>query len=142
MSQERVIEEGMGGAGGGDLDDMGDDGYPLARGDAEDVERGAFESYRQRNDDKQFDDAIRMVAGDVGDDPMSRQMCGVSDDLTAELPGGNTDADEAANNSMARGLDAAGSHRPLGASARLDEVGAPWDCVDDPSRIGGGGTPS
>src|SRR4051794_27170132 len=98
MAEERDLTTGMGGAGGGDLDDMGD-GYPLAEGDEEDIERGAFEGYRQRGDDEAFDEAIRMVAGDAGDDMLAKQFGGGSDDLGADLPGGNLNADEVANES-------------------------------------------
>lgn len=131
---ERVIESGMGGAGGGDLDDMGDDGFPEGVPSTEEI------ANRIPGDelDQRLHDALQMVAGQGGGDVETARTMGSGDtDTSPGLPAGNLNVDDirsaqhAARDGIGGGGTASGAD--LGADS---DVGAPWDKVGDAARLG------
>jgi hypothetical protein len=124
LTDDRVLPEGMGGAGGGDLDDMGDVGYPEeAAGTA-----GAVDHIPEDEIDARFHDAIQRVAGTggMGDDVEIRRSMGSGDiDTAPGLPTAGQSAEDVRNTQR--------TARDMTDDA--EDPGAPWDKVDDASRI-------
>jgi hypothetical protein len=130
LTSDRVLPEGMAGAGGGDVDDMGAVGYPdEASGSA-----GAVERLGEDEVDARLHDGLRRVAGTggMGDDVEIRRSMGSGDMETA--PGLSAERQSAADirnaQRTARDLTSDGN-----------DTGAPWDRVDDGSRIDPHGGP-
>jgi hypothetical protein len=123
ITDERVLPEGMGGAGGGDLDDMGDVGYPEeAAGTA-----GAVDRILEDEIDGRFHDAINRVAGSGrGDDIEIRRSMGSGDmDTAPGLPTAGQDVKDVRH----------AQHSARDITDDANDTGAPWDKVDDAARI-------
>lgn len=159
LVEERVFPEGMGGAGGGDVEDVGDVGFPEEAG-------GGPISAQQRELGPHGRDQVLVTgmggagggdADDIGD------LAVGGDDASegrAPLGGGELSFGEAwrmANNSEANDIDTRRTigggdtgtsgdmdmAAPYGGGTGVDagsapgsDVGAPWDRIDDASRLG------
>lgn len=158
-----VETEGMGGAGGGDIDDMGDVGYPrdadgrdvtggrgipegmggAGGGDADDVGDVGYPDWLQ---------ATGGFPGGSGEDiEIAREMGGGSLDTLPEIPTDDMDADDIRNTSRAAENVIEGDTGVVtGITTGVDTdddtegPGSPWDNLDDglrDSRARGTDTP-
>jgi len=161
LTEDRVMPEGMGGAGGGDIDDVGDVGYPeeasgragdeqvaggqviaegmggAGGGDVDDVGDVGFPEGSDRRS---------MTVGTMPNPEISTQgqqgwqMTGGQGgdiEIQRQMGSGSDDTDPGL---PAAGLGAddvrAGQQLARGVGDAGTDVGAPWDKVDDAARLG------
>ncbi len=151
-----VETEGMGGAGGGDLDDLGDVGFPRedAGGDVtrgRGIPEGMGGAGGGDVDDvgdvgnPDFLQATGGFPGGTGNDiEIAREMGGGSLDTLPEIPTGDLDVDDIRNTSQA-GTEMVQSNTGVvtgittgvGTDDDSDAAGSPWENVGDGLRGGG-----
>jgi hypothetical protein len=142
-----VETEGMGGAGGGDLDDVGDVGYPRdAAGSDVTGGRGIREGMGGAGGgdiddvgDVGYPDFLRVTGGFPGGDiELAGEMGGGSLDRLPEIPIGDRDADDIRNVSRA-GKDivqgdtgvVTGITTGVDTDDDTEGQGSPWENLDD-----------
>jgi hypothetical protein len=148
-----VETEGMGGAGGGDLDDLGDVGNPRERPASErtggrglveglgGAGGGDVDDLASLADPGELQGAGAFPSGTGDDIELARQMGGGSTDTTPDVPAGDLDVDDIRNTSNAgrpvvRGVTGTVTGITTGVDTddASDGPGTPWDDLRDGLR--------